>query len=312
RKATPAKRKDVSPIHRNNRPRSDGTPVPDRLEQVTHLTGIRIADLAYLSQVWIPARIETRPAQDVLPDSALSTSEAKLPKSPVALSKMPVVMREDEAGEMHLNRAVTHRSWIHHGESGAQKARDAAYAQRFHPLRPIYVLSIDAEALDTPTHVEVIKDYYQIIQPVAEGLPDHCWREVIAWIANHPRKRRAFAEVVFNRPAEHLTAKQIRALLSDAVSEDSVQRRLKECMPQKPSAKSQGEPPESESESEPDKLDADTALESDDSLSDCSSDAPDAADAADAKDAEDAPAWDTGQARQLALRPDESDVNDER
>ena len=89
------------------------------------------------------------------------------------------------------------------------------------------MLLIDANTLATPTHREVLKDAYQIIQPAAQALPDHDWREVVEWLVDHPRKRRAFAEVFFNQPSAVLSAKQIRTLLSDVVSEDSVQRKLK-------------------------------------------------------------------------------------
>ena len=196
------------------------------MDKTIHLK-TQIADFTAFSSAQFPAEITLRPAKDVLPDCALSTTAPKHRSSPVALSTFPVLMHEDEAGEAHLNAAITHRSWIHHGEKGAQKARQAPFAQRYHPDQPFYVLLVDANALATPTHSEVLKDAYQIIQPAAQALPDHDWREVVEWLVDHPRKCRAFAEVFFNQPSAMLSAKQIRTLLLDVVSEDSIQRKLK-------------------------------------------------------------------------------------
>ncbi|KAF0279796.1 hypothetical protein BA897_03375 [Spiribacter roseus] len=186
-----------------------------------------IADFASFSSIEIPAEMTQRPASDVLPACALSTNASKHRAPPVALSTDPVLMREDEAGETHINVELIHRPWINHGEKGAQTDRAEPFSQRFHPDRPVFVLLIDADDLASPTHQEVVKDLYQVIKPAAEGLPDHNWRDVLKWFADHPRKQRVFAEVLFNQPAEVLSARQIRALLADAVSLDSVQRALK-------------------------------------------------------------------------------------
>ncbi|MEX0387399.1 hypothetical protein [Spiribacter onubensis] len=186
-----------------------------------------IADFAAISSIEIPGEMTQRPASDVLPACALSKSAPKHRTIPVALSTNPVLMREDEAGERHLNTELIHRPWIDHGENGAQTDRAEPFSQRFHPDRPVFVLLIDADDLASPTHQEVVKDLYQVIKPAAEGLPDHNWRDVLKWFFNHPRKQRVFAEVLFNQPAEVLSARQIRALLADAVSLDSVQRALK-------------------------------------------------------------------------------------
>ncbi|MEX0468786.1 hypothetical protein V6X73_03450 [Spiribacter sp. 390] len=131
--------------------------------------------------------------------------------------------------DIHIssNVELIHRPWINHGEKGAQTDRAEPFTQRFHPDRPVFVLLIDADDLATPTHQEVVKDLYQVIKPAAEGVPDHNWRDVLNWFVDHPRKQRVFAEVLFNQPAEVLSARQIRALLADAVSLDSVQRALK-------------------------------------------------------------------------------------
>lgn len=183
-----------------------------------------IADLSAISRIVIPAQLEKRPATAVLPDYAVAATEPKDRSSPVALSDWPVLLSEDEAEETHLTRALVDRRWYRHQSGKTRTKRVDSQAKRYHPDQPFLVLVIDANALPSEWHVLVLKDFYQHIKPAASGVPGYPWRDVVRMFVDYPEKCRAFAEVVFNQPAEMLTPRQIRTLLDDVVSQDSVER----------------------------------------------------------------------------------------
>lgn len=179
------------------------------------------------SKARFAARLETRPAHTVMPPHALSKAEPKPPSQPVMLVTLPVILKEPEAGETHLSAAIDHRRWYEFKAHGESHERGAEFAQRFHPDRPVYVLAIDSTELDSSGHVEVLKEYFHFIKPAAQAVPTYDWQTVVERFANDPQKARTFAEVLFNQPAESLTPRQIRTLLGDVVSIDSVQREYK-------------------------------------------------------------------------------------
>lgn len=187
-----------------------------------------IGDFAAISSVAISASQEERPARMVLPDWALSTAEPKERSNAVALSDWPIILNEDEAGETHLTEALIHRRYYRHNPKDVRKKRSEPNAQRYHPERPFLVLVIHADALPNEWYVLMLKDFYQCIKPAAESVPGYDWRDVIQMFIDRPVKNEAFAAVLFNHPAERLTPRQIRTLLNDAVSQDSVDRTYKD------------------------------------------------------------------------------------
>lgn len=187
-------------------------------------THTEITDLTHLSHLRFRAQWAQRPAESLLPAGALSADEPMEKDMPLTMSATPIVLATQEAGEMHLNNAITHRPWTHYQPGSRTKPRAEPFAARFHPKQPVWVLVIDEDDLESAAHTVVLKDYYQIIQPVAQAVPTHSWQEVVAMFGDFPAKAQTFARVVFNLPAETLSAHHIRALLNDVVSADSVQR----------------------------------------------------------------------------------------